>query len=69
MLVSLTVGKVDAGVAVLLTQDNRLVSSRFPLCAAIDRETSLASARLLQDFTGDYMEQNEACVKLIVNNR
>lgn len=25
MLVSLTVGKVDAGVAVLLTQDNRLV--------------------------------------------
>lgn len=26
MLVSLTVGKVDAGVAVLLTQDNRLVS-------------------------------------------
>jgi hypothetical protein len=27
MLVSLTVGKVDAGVAVLLTQDNRLVSS------------------------------------------
>lgn len=30
MLVSLTVGKVDAGVAVLLTQDNRLVSSRFP---------------------------------------
>lgn len=30
MLVSLTVGKVDAGVAVLLTQDNRLVSSCFP---------------------------------------
>lgn len=27
MLVSLTVGKVDAGVAVLLTQDNRLVGS------------------------------------------
>lgn len=26
MLVSLTVGKVDAGVAVLLTDDNRLVS-------------------------------------------
>ena len=26
MLVSLTVGKVDAGVAVLLTQDKRLVS-------------------------------------------
>jgi hypothetical protein len=29
MLVSLTVGKVDAGVAVLLTQDNRLVSSHL----------------------------------------
>jgi len=28
MLISLTVGKVDAGVAVLLTQDKRLV--RFP---------------------------------------
>lgn len=28
MLVSLTVGKVDAGVAVLLTQDNRLVGPR-----------------------------------------
>ena len=28
MLVSLTVGKVDAGVAVLLTQDNRLVGLR-----------------------------------------
>lgn len=33
MLVSLTVGKVDAGVAVLLTQDNRLVSSQSPLGA------------------------------------
>lgn len=32
MLVSLTVGKVDAGVAVLLTEDKRLVSAqhRFP---------------------------------------
>lgn len=28
MLISLTVGKVDAGVAVLLTEDNRLV--RYP---------------------------------------
>jgi hypothetical protein len=27
MLVSLTVGKVDAGVAVLLTEDKRLVGS------------------------------------------
>jgi hypothetical protein len=27
MLISLTVGKVDAGVAVLLTQDKRLVST------------------------------------------
>lgn len=35
MLVSLTVGKVDAGVAVLLTQDNRLVSFLFvPLVPA-----------------------------------
>lgn len=29
MLISLTVGKVDAGVAVLLTQDKRLVSYSF----------------------------------------
>lgn len=29
MLVSLTVGKVDAGVAVLLTEDKRLVSLRI----------------------------------------
>jgi hypothetical protein len=28
MLVSLTVGKVDAGVAVLLTEDKRLVSTK-----------------------------------------
>jgi len=28
MLVSLTVGKVDAGVAVLLTEDKRLVRTR-----------------------------------------
>lgn len=31
MLVSLTVGKVDAGVAVLLTEDKRLVSAQHPL--------------------------------------
>ena len=30
MLISLTVGKVDAGVAVLLTEDKRLVSSTRP---------------------------------------
>jgi hypothetical protein len=30
MLVSLTVGKVDAGVAVLLTEDKRLVSISHP---------------------------------------
>lgn len=29
MLVSLTVGKVDAGVAVLLTEDNRLVGLQY----------------------------------------
>lgn len=35
MLVSLTVGKVDAGVAVLLTEDKRLVcdlSAQLPAC-------------------------------------
>jgi len=31
MLVSLTVGKVDAGVAVLLTEDKRLVGLPMPL--------------------------------------
>ena len=31
MLVSLTVGKVDAGVAVLLTEDKRLVSAPHDL--------------------------------------
>jgi hypothetical protein len=30
MLVSLTVGKVDAGVAVLLTEDKRLVCAHSP---------------------------------------
>jgi hypothetical protein len=30
MLVSLTVGKVDAGVAVLLTEDKRLVCAQIP---------------------------------------
>ena len=37
MLVSLTVGKVDAGVAVLLTEDKRLVSAqhRFPTASVI----------------------------------
>lgn len=39
MLVSLTVGKVDAGVAVLLTEDKRLVS----LGAAIRRSLHLQS--------------------------
>jgi len=33
MLVSLTVGKVDAGVAVLLTHDKRLVRSQLTLKA------------------------------------
>lgn len=32
MLVSLTVGKVDAGVAVLLTEDKRLVRAHQPQC-------------------------------------
>ena len=38
MLISLTVGKVDAGVAVLLTEDKRLVSpqedTKFKSCAS-----------------------------------
>jgi hypothetical protein len=33
MLVSLTVGKVDAGVTVLLTPDKRLVSTVYALLA------------------------------------
>ncbi len=42
MLISLTVGKVDAGVAVLLTEDKRLVSSTrlnsiAPMLTAPDR--------------------------------
>lgn len=32
MLISLTVGKVDAGVAVLLTQDKRLVRLPQGIC-------------------------------------
>ena len=32
MLISLTVGKVDAGVAVLLTEDKRLVNNYFLSC-------------------------------------
>lgn len=41
MLVSLTVGKVDAGVTVLLTPDKRLVSR--PLCECLT--TSHSSSR------------------------
>ena len=33
MLISLTVGKVDAGVAVLLTEDKRLVGRKIICCA------------------------------------
>jgi len=41
MLVSLTVGKVDAGVAVLLTDDKRLVSPSMPLGAQRSASASL----------------------------
>jgi len=41
MLVSLTVGKVDAGVAVLLTEDKRLVSPSMPLSAQRSAGASL----------------------------
>jgi hypothetical protein len=41
MLVSLTVGKVDAGVAVLLTEDKRLVSPSMPRSAQPNASASL----------------------------
>jgi hypothetical protein len=43
MLVSLTVGKVDAGVAVLLTEDKRLVSCDTSSTATITLPVSLRS--------------------------
>lgn len=43
MLISLTVGKVDAGVAVLLTEDKRLVSSA--LCSPGAMASSGATRR------------------------
>jgi hypothetical protein len=39
MLVSLTVGKVDAGVAVLLTEDKRLVCPLIPSMASSNAYT------------------------------
>ena len=49
MLVSLTVGKVDAGVAVLLTEDKRLVGTccrppSLPLCRRIPAIHRVADA-------------------------
>lgn len=41
MLVSLTVGKVDAGVAVLLTEDKRLVRAARPIARAPPTRASL----------------------------
>jgi hypothetical protein len=43
MLVSLTVGKVDAGVAVLLTEDKRLVSCDTFQSATMTLHTCLRS--------------------------
>jgi hypothetical protein len=46
MLVSLTVGKVDAGVAVLLTEDKRLVCAPAPPIAPCLPATLLADGHL-----------------------
>lgn len=48
MLVSLTVGKVDAGVAVLLTEDKRLVRSES-LAMSHDISATLANPCILRD--------------------
>ena len=47
MLVSLTVGKVDAGVAVLLTEDKRLVRKYTLLCTFGLRRQRVSTAATL----------------------
>lgn len=49
MLVSLTVGKVDAGVAVLLTEDKRLVRVPMPPSSAALPGASLLFTRTMAD--------------------
>lgn len=49
MLVSLTVGKVDAGVAVLLTEDKRLVCAPMPPSNATLPGASLLFTRTMAD--------------------
>lgn len=49
MLVSLTVGKVDAGVAVLLTEDKRLVCAPMPPSIATLPGASLLFTRTIAD--------------------
>lgn len=44
MLVSLTVGKVDAGVAVLLTEDKRLVGTEVARLRSLPRYCAQESA-------------------------
>ena len=46
MLVSLTVGKVDAGVTVLLTPDKRLV--RVPISVSLPRASCSCTATMVQ---------------------
>jgi hypothetical protein len=57
MLVSLTVGKVDAGVAVLLTEDKRLV--REP-------DDHLHPSRLNFMASHSVAEQNFSCYQLLI---
>jgi len=49
MLVSLTVGKVDAGVAVLLTEDKRLVRAPMPPCSVALPGASLLFTHTMAD--------------------
>lgn len=49
MLVSLTVGKVDAGVAVLLTEDKRLVSVQRSFMNRIYLPVSLSTLATKQE--------------------
>lgn len=49
MLVSLTVGKVDAGMAVLLTEDKRLVSIESAPEAGAHLSLNLSSPKPLTD--------------------
>ena len=59
MLISLTVGKVDAGVAVLLTQDKRLVRSNYAVAAfQLDRHSPVLTATLQIEFPSILLPPN-----------